>query len=298
MEALAIRPRGVYLDGTTGGGGHSLLIAQRLEEEGKLICLDRDQEALQAAKERLKEYQDRIIFTHGNFSEAPDILRRLGYDLIDGALFDLGVSSYQLDNYTRGFSYSKDAPLDMRMDQTQTFSAKDVINNYGREQLQRIIGEYGEERYAGRIAAAICREREKTPLETTGQLTQIILSAIPPKARREKQHPAKRTFQAIRIEVNGELAAVKTGVGGMLDHLTVGGRLAVISFHSLEDRIIKRLFAEAAVGCTCPKEFPVCVCGRMPKIKEVIRGGITPAEEEISENPRSRSARLRVAERL
>jgi len=298
IDALAIRPQGVYLDGTAGGGGHSLLIAQKLEDGGTLVCLDRDREALSAAKERLKEYEGRVVFAHGNFSEAPDILRRLGFNRVDGALFDLGTSSYQLDNESRGFSYSKDAPLDMRMDQTQAFSASNIINEYDRERLQRVIGEYGEERYAGRIASAICRERERAPLTTTGQLTQVILAAIPPKARREKQHPAKRTFQAIRIEVNGELDAVRLGVGGMLDCLAAGGRLAVISFHSLEDRIVKRLFREAATGCICPKEFPVCVCGRTPKMKEVFRGGLTPSEEEIRENPRARSARLRAAEKL
>lgn len=298
MDGLAIRPEGVYVDGTTGGGGHSLLIAERLSNEGRLICFDRDREALAAARERLKEHLHKVTFVQSNFEYLKEQLEGLGVPRVDGVLFDLGVSSYQLDNPARGFSYMHDAPLDMRMDQTQPYSAWNVVNEEPQEELRRIIGLYGEERFAGRIASAIVRRREQAPIRTTLELVEIIKSAMPAAARKEKQHPAKRTFQAIRIQVNGELRAVETAVADALDCLNPGGRCAVISFHSLEDRIVKHTFQEAAKGCTCPKSFPVCVCGNKPKVRIVTKSALVANEVEQSENPRARSAKLRVAEKL
>lgn len=298
MEGLAIKPDGIYVDGTTGGGGHSERIARLLSEKGRLVCIDRDREALEAAGKRLSPLGKNIVFVKNNFNMIKEVLKDLGIEKIDGALFDLGVSSYQLDNGDRGFSYMHDAPLDMRMDRDQPFTAYDVVNSYDRDRLRDIISRFGEERYSSHIASAICRAREQAPVKTTGELAEIIKRAMPGAARREKQHPAKRTFQAIRIEVNGELAAVETAVRDTVDCLSVGGRIAVISFHSLEDRIVKRAFADMARGCICPKEFPVCVCGRKPEIRLVSKGIITASKEEIEENPRSRSAKLRVAEKI
>ncbi|MBQ1270357.1 MAG: 16S rRNA (cytosine(1402)-N(4))-methyltransferase RsmH [Clostridia bacterium] len=298
MEGLNIKPDGIYADGTTGGGGHSYLIASRLSDKGRLICIDRDDDALEAAGKRLAPLGKNITFVKNNFSRIKEVLEDLGIEKIDGILFDLGVSSYQLDNGERGFSYMTDAPLDMRMDRQQQFSAYNVVNEYSRDDLKRIIKDYGEERYAGPIAAAICRRREEKPIETTLELTEIIKSAMPAAAKREKQHPAKRTFQALRIEVNSELSSVEEALGDSIDALAPGGRIAVISFHSLEDRIVKRKFAAMAQGCTCPKSFPVCVCGNKPKIKLVSRGVIIASDEELENNPRSRSAKLRVAEKL
>ena len=298
IQALNLRPGGVYVDGTTGGGGHSLRIAQQLGPAGRLICIDRDEEALAAASRRLEAYRDRVTFVKSNFAQIAQVIEGQGLAGVDGILFDLGVSSYQLDNGDRGFSYMHDAPLDMRMDRSQPFSAWDVVNTYTQEQLRQILWEYGEERYSGRVAAAIVQQREESPIETTGQLAQVIREAMPAAARREKQHPAKRSFQAIRIEVNGELRAVEQAMEGSVDKLLPGGRLAVISFHSLEDRIVKKIFAQQAKGCTCPPEFPVCVCGKKPMLKLISRGVITAGQKELDENPRARSAKLRVAERI
>ena len=298
LEALAIRPDGIYLDGTLGRAGHSLEIVRRLTGGGRLIGVDRDETALAAAEERLAEYRDRVSLVHSNFSAIHEILDSLGLEKIDGMLFDLGVSSPQLDDAQRGFSYMHDAPLDMRMDRTAGLTARDVVNMWSYEELRRILFEYGEERYAPVIAKHIVRERELAPIETTGQLTDIIKKAMPPAALREKQHPAKRSFQAIRIAVNGELDELEPMMEAAADRLNVGGRLAVISFHSLEDRIIKKAMQRLATGCTCPPEFPVCVCGKQPKMKLVHRKPVVSTAAELEYNPRARSAKLRVAEKL
>ena len=298
LEALAIRPDGIYLDGTLGRAGHSLEIARRLTEGGRLIGVDRDETALIAAEERLAEFRDRVTLVHSNFSCIHEILDSLGLDKIDGMLFDLGVSSPQLDNAERGFSYMHDAPLDMRMDQTASLTAREVVNFWSYEELRRILFEYGEERYAPVIAKHIVREREVEPIETTGQLTEIIKRAMPPAALREKQHPAKRSFQAIRIAVNGELDELEPMMEAAADRLNEGGRLAVISFHSLEDRIIKKTMQRLATGCTCPPEFPVCVCGKKPRMKLVSRKPVVSTAAELEYNPRARSAKLRVAEKV
>ena len=297
IEQLAIRPDGIYLDGTLGGAGHSREIAKRLTT-GRLIGVDRDETALAAAGERLAEFGDRVTLVHSNFKEIDAILDGLGISGVDGMLFDLGVSSPQLDDAARGFSYLHDAPLDMRMDKTDRLTAREVVNEYSQDELRRILYEYGEERYAPSIAAAIVRHRAEKPIETTLELVDVIRSAMPAKALREKQHPAKRSFQAIRIAVNGELAAVEEMMGRAIDRLNPGGRLCVITFHSLEDRIVKNAIAQAAKGCTCPPEFPVCVCGKKPLVKNLTRKPIEAGEQELEENPRARSAKLRVAEKL
>ena len=298
LDALAIRPDGIYLDGTLGRAGHSLEIVRRLTEGGRLIGVDRDETALAAAEERLAEFRERVTLVHSNFSCIHEILDSLGLDKIDGMLFDLGVSSPQLDDAERGFSYMNDAPLDMRMDRTAALTARDVVNTWPYEELRRILFEYGEERYAPVIAKHIVREREISPIETTGQLTDIIKRAMPPAALREKQHPAKRSFQAIRIAVNGELDELEPMMEAAADRLNPGGRLAVISFHSLEDRIIKKAMQRLATGCTCPPEFPVCVCGKQPKMKLVTRKPVVSTAAELEYNPRARSAKLRVAEKV
>ena len=298
LAALQIKPDGVYVDATTGGAGHSLRIAERLHDSGRLICIDRDDEALENAKVRLKDVWQRVTTVKSDFREIDKVLESLGLAGADGILFDLGVSSPQLDHAERGFSYMQDAPLDMRMDRTQKLTAYDVVNTWSREEIRRILFEYGEERYAPLIAAAIEREREKKPIETTLELVDIIKGAMPGKAKREKQHPAKRSFQAIRIAVNDELGAVREAMDKAIDCLNPGGRLAVITFHSLEDRIVKTAFQQAAQGCTCPKEFPVCVCGKKPKVRLTPRKPILPDEGEIKENPRARSAKLRVCEKI
>ena len=298
LEALAIRPDGIYLDGTLGRAGHSLEIARRLTEGGMLIGVDRDETALAAAEERLAEFRDRVRLVHSNFSCIHEILDSLGLDKIDGMLFDLGVSSPQLDDAQRGFSYMHDAPLDMRMDRTASLTAREVVNFWSYEDLRRILFEYGEERYAPVIAKHIVREREIAPIETTGQLTDIIKKAMPPAALREKQHPAKRSFQAIRIAVNGELDELEPMMAAAAERLNSGGRLAVISFHSLEDRIIKKAMQRLATGCTCPPEFPVCVCGKQPQMKLITRKPVVSTAAELEYNPRARSAKLRVAEKL
>lgn len=298
IDALNIRPDGIYLDGTLGGAGHSSQIARRLTEGGRLIGVDRDRTALAAAKERLAPYADRVTLVHSNFAEIDAILDSLGIPAVDGMLFDLGVSSPQLDDASRGFSYMADAPLDMRMDKDDVLTAGEVVNTWPQGELRRILYDYGEERYAPQIAAAICRAREKAPVETTLELVDIIRSAMPAQALREKQHPAKRSFQAIRIAVNDELGAVRRMMQAAVGRLNPGGRLAVITFHSLEDRIVKSEMQQAARGCTCPPEFPVCVCGKKPLVKLVTRKPIVSGPAELEENPRARSAKLRVAEKL
>ena len=297
LDALALRPDGVYVDGTLGRAGHSLEIAKRLTT-GRLIGIDRDETAITAAEERLADYMDRVTLVHSNFDRVGEILDELGLDGADGMLFDLGVSSPQLDEAERGFSYMKDAPLDMRMDRSASLTARDVINDWSYEELRRILYEYGEERYAPVIARHICRAREQAPIERTGELVDIIKSAMPPQALREKQHPAKRSFQALRIAVNGELDALPPMLEAAVSHLHTGGRLAVISFHSLEDRIIKKSLQDMATGCTCPPNFPVCVCGKKPRIRLLSRKPIAADEAELERNPRSRSAKLRVAEKV
>ena len=297
LGALNIRPDGIYVDGTLGRAGHSLEIVKRLTT-GRLIGIDRDETAIAAAQERLADYRDRVTLVHSNFDRIGDILAELHIDGADGMLFDLGVSSPQLDDAERGFSYMHDAPLDMRMDRTAYLTARQVVNGWSYEELRRILFEYGEERYASAIARRIVQSREQQPIETTLELVDIIKSAMPPQALREKQHPAKRSFQAIRIAVNGELDALPPMLEAATAHLNRGGRLAVISFHSLEDRIIKKTLQELATGCTCPPEFPVCVCGKKPKLKLVSRKPIVSGEEELEHNPRARSAKLRVAEKL
>lgn len=296
IENLAIRQDGVYVDGTLGGGGHSYEIAKRLTT-GRHIGIDRDPVALEAAGKRLQEFSDRVTLVHGRFSEIKDILRRLGIPAVDGILLDLGVSSPQLDEASRGFSYMMDAPLDMRMDKGAALSAYEVVNTWPREELRRILFEYGEERYAPMIAAAIDRRRQEKPIETTLELVDVIRGAMPPQALREKQHPAKRSFQAIRIAVNDELGEVERVMTDAIDCLNPGGRLAVITFHSLEDRIVKNAMQAAAQGCTCPSEFPVCVCGKKPKVKILTRKPIVSGLEELQRNPRARSAKLRVCEK-
>ena len=297
LEALAIKPDGIYLDGTLGRAGHSLEIVKRLTT-GRLIGIDRDETAIAAAQERLADYADRVTLVHSNFDRVGEILDELGIDGADGMLFDLGVSSPQLDDAGRGFSYRHDAPLDMRMDRTAALCAREVVNEWSYEELRRILFAYGEERYAPLIAKHIVQKREEAPIETTLQLAEIIKAAMPPSALREKQHPAKRSFQAIRIAVNGELDALPPMLEAAADKLHTGGRLAVISFHSLEDRIIKQTMQALATGCTCPPNFPVCVCGKKPKMKLISRKPIVSGEAELAYNPRARSAKLRVAEKL
>ena len=297
IDALNIRPDGIYVDGTLGGGGHSREIASRLTT-GHLIGIDRDETALAAAGERLAPFMDRVTLVHSNFCEMDSVIRSLGYPGVDGVLLDLGVSSPQLDESSRGFSYMADAPLDMRMDRGDTLTAHQVVNEWSYEELKRILFDYGEERYAPLIAGAICRRREQKPIATTLELVDIIRGSVPPAALREKQHPAKRSFQAIRIAVNDELGAVSKAMEAAIPMLNPGGRLAVITFHSLEDRIVKSAMAEAARGCTCPPSFPVCVCGKKPKVKLLSRKPVLPGPEELEENPRARSAKLRVCEKL
>ena len=296
LEGLQIRPDGIYVDGTLGRAGHSLEIVRRLTG-GRLIAIDRDETALTAARERLAPYMDRVTLVHSPFSRLGEILRELGITGVDGMLFDLGVSSPQLDEAERGFSYMQDAPLDMRMDTSAGLTAREVVNTWSEEELKRILFDYGEERYAPRIARAIVQARESAPVETTLALVEIIKGAMPAAALREKQHPAKRSFQAIRIAVNGELDELPPMLDAAADNLRCGGRLAVITFHSLEDRIVKQKLRELATGCTCPPEFPVCVCGKKPKMKLITRKPITSAAEELEENPRARSAKLRIGER-
>ena len=297
IQALNIRPDGIYLDGTLGRGGHSREIARRLTT-GRLICVDRDQAALDAAQERLGEWMDKVTLVHSNFDQLDAILDGLHLAGVDGMLFDLGVSSPQLDDGERGFSYRTDAPLDMRMDRSEGLTAAQVVNTWPQEELRRILSQYGEERYAPTIAAAIVRRRQERPIETTLELVDVIKSGMPARALKEKQHPAKRSFQAIRIAVNDELSSVDRMIQAAVPRLNQGGRLVVITFHSLEDRIVKTGLAAFAKGCTCPPDFPVCVCGKTPDVKLISRKPILPTAEEIAENPRARSAKLRAAEKL
>ena len=298
LDALEIKPDGVYMDATLGGAGHSLRIAERLGEGGRLICIDRDDAALANAETRLAPVRSRVTLAKSDFRRLDEVLVEQGLAGADGILFDLGVSSPQLDEAERGFSYMQDAPLDMRMDRQQALTAYDVVNGWSREDIRRILFEYGEERYAPLIAAAIERRRAEKPIETTGELVEIIRGAMPAAALREKQHPAKRSFQAIRIAVNDELGAVREAMTKAIDVLNPGGRLAVITFHSLEDRIVKEAFKTAAQGCTCPRDFPVCVCGKKPRVKIISRKPILPGAGEVQENARARSAKLRVCEKL
>ena len=297
LDGLNIKPDGIYVDGTLGGAGHSGQIVRRLTT-GRLIGIDRDPVALAAAGERLKPFENNVTLVHSNFCDMAQVLEDLQIPGVDGILLDLGVSSPQLDDGARGFSYMADAPLDMRMNSQDLLTARTVVNTWSQEELKRILYTYGEERYAPQIAAAICRRREQQPIETTLELVDVIRSAMPPAALREKQHPAKRSFQAIRIAVNDELGAVEKIMTDAISLLNPGGRLAIITFHSLEDRIVKTAMAEAAKGCTCPPSFPVCVCGKKPKVKLISRKPIVAGEQELEENPRSRSAKLRVCEKL
>ena len=297
IDALHIRPDGIYVDGTLGGGGHSYEICRRLSDRGRLIGIDQDAAAIAAATKRLEEFKDRVTIVRSNYCDMKKELGKLGITSVDGVILDLGVSSYQLDEAERGFTYREDAPLDMRMDQRQTLSAKEVVNDYSEMELYRIIRDYGEERFAKNIAKHIVSARKEKQLETTGELIHVIKAAIPAKARATGGHPAKRTFQAIRIEVNRELYVLDHSLGDMIDLLNDKGRICVITFHSLEDRIVKNKFRESENPCTCPKEFPVCICGKKPKGRVITRKPIVPSEEELEENTRSKSSKLRVFER-
>ena len=297
IDGLDIKPDGIYVDGTLGGAGHSSQIAARLTT-GRLIGIDRDPIALKAAGERLKPFGDRVTLVHSNFCQIASVLKDLKISGVDGILLDLGVSSPQLDDGARGFSYMADAPLDMRMNNEDVLSADMVVNTWSYEELKRILYDYGEERYAPQIAAAICRKRETAPIKTTLELVDVIRSAMPAAALREKQHPAKRSFQAIRIAVNDELGSVEQVMRDAIPCLNPGGRLAIITFHSLEDRIVKNSMAAASKGCTCPPSFPVCVCGKKPQVKLISRKPIVSTDEELERNPRARSAKLRICEKL
>ena len=298
IEALNIKPDGIYVDGTAGGGGHSFEIAKRLNDNGLLIAIDQDADAIKAASERLSCYGSKVKVVRNNFSNLADVCSELGIEKIDGLLLDLGVSSYQLDTAERGFSYMADAPLDMRMDKRSELDAYKVVNEYTESELKRIIYEYGEERFAGKIASRIVSARQQSPINTTGELVQIVKNAMPAGAKDGGSHPAKRTFQAIRIEVNKELNVIAPAVRSAVDLLNGGGRVAIITFHSLEDRIVKQEFVKYSKGCTCPKDFPVCVCGKKPKLDLITHKPILPSERELEENRRSHSAKLRVAEKI
>lgn len=297
VDELQVKPSGIYVDGTLGGGGHSYEICKRLDSEGRLIGIDQDAEALEAAQKRLGEFKDRITLVKSNYERTGEVLRELGIEKVDGIILDLGVSSYQLDNAERGFSYREDAPLDMRMDREQTMSAKEIVNGYSQEELFRVIREYGEERYAGSIARNICRQREKKVIETTFELVDIIRTSMPAKAKNGKGHPAKRTFQAIRMECNRELDVLGEALENMVDLLNDGGRLTIITFHSLEDRLVKTSFRRYENPCVCPPDFPICVCGRKSKGKVITRKPRIPSAEETEKNTRAKSAKLRVFEK-
>ncbi len=298
IEGLNIRDGYTYIDCTTGGGGHSLEIAKRLGPDSRLICFDRDKDAIAAATSRLKDYLEKITFINENFSSLDEVIKDLKITNLGGVLADLGCSSYQFDTAERGFSYMQDAKLDMRMDKDAPLSAYNVVNEYSEQQLRQIFYEYGEERFSAKIAASIVRHRTERPIATTLELASIIKAAIPAYNKADGPHPAKRTFQAIRIEVNGELDAIKPLINAAASSMTSGGRIAIISFHSLEDRIVKQEFRNLSTGCTCPRDFPVCVCGNKPKLTELTRKPILPSEDELLNNPRSRSAKLRIAEKI
>ena len=298
IEALQIKPNGIYVDCTTGGGGHSLEIAKRLTDGGRLIAIDRDEDALRAAGKRLADFADRVTFVHSNYAMLQSVLADLGIPGVDGVLADLGVSSYQLDTAERGFSYMQDAPLDMRIDREQPLRAYDVVNTYSEEELRRILYDFGEEKFARNIAANIVKKRSERPIETTLELAELVKASMPKTAREGGHHPAKRTFQAIRIEVNSELSSIPPALDAAVHALNPGGRIAVITFHSLEDRLVKQKFAALSSGCTCPREFPVCVCGKKPVVRVITKKPVTAGEDELEVNPRSRSAKLRVAEKI
>ncbi len=298
IEALNIRDGYTYIDCTAGGGGHSLEIAKRMGKNSRLICFDRDKNAIKAARARLNDYLDRVTFINENFSNLGSIIRELGINNLGGVLADLGCSSHQFDTPERGFSYMHNAPLDMRMDTDSPLNAYKIVNEYSEADLKRIIYDYGEERFAPRIAEHICTSREKKPIETTFELTEVIKAAIPKAARIDGPHPAKRTFQAIRIEVNGELDVIEPLIRDAAYSLSPSGRIAIISFHSLEDRIVKQTYRSLSSGCTCPRDFPVCICGKKPTLKDITKKPILPTEEELINNPRSRSAKLRIAEKI
>lgn len=298
IKYLNIKPDGVYVDGTLGLGGHSEAILEKLTAGGTLISIDRDDRALEFAGKRLARFGSQSVRVKGNFGDVADILDELGLHQVDGMMFDLGVSSPQLDNPERGFSYMHDAPLDMRMDERAPLTARDILNSWSEAELRSILWRYGEERYSGRIAAAIVARREEKPLETTGELVDVIRGAMPAAALREKQHPAKRSFQAVRIAVNDELRSLSRMLETSVDRLKPGGRLLVISFHSLEDRMVKEMIRGREAGCTCPKDFPVCTCGFVKTLKSVTRKPVSPTKEEMERNPRARSARLRIAEKV
>ena len=297
VNGLNIRPDGIYVDGTLGGGGHAYEICRRLGDKGSIIGIDQDEAAIEAAGIRLKDFGEKVTIVRSNYCEMKSVLQGLGIDKVDGIVLDLGVSSYQLDTAERGFSYREDAPLDMRMDRRQTMTARDIVNDYSEKDLYRVIRDYGEDKFAKNIAKHIVIEREKRSIETTGQLTEIIRGAIPMKFQKKSGHPAKRTFQAIRIELNRELDVLKNSLDEMIDLLNPGGRLCIITFHSLEDRIVKSAFKKNEDPCTCPKDFPVCVCGKVSKGSILTRKPILPSEEELEENSRSKSAKLRIFER-
>ena len=298
IEALRIKPNGIYVDCTTGGGGHSLEIAKRLTDGGRLIAIDRDEDALRAAGRRLADFADRVTFVHSNYAMLQSVLADLGVPGVDGVLADLGVSSYQLDTAERGFSYMQDAPLDMRMDREQPLRAYDVVNTYSEEELRRILYDFGEEKFARNIAANIVKKRSEHPIETTLELAELVKASMPKAAREGGHHPAKRTFQAIRIEVNSELSSIPPALDAAVHALNPEGRITVITFHSLEDRLVKQKFAALSSGCTCPREFPVCVCGKKPVVRVITKKPVTAGEDELEVNPRSRSAKLRVAEKI
>ena len=297
VNGLNIRPDGIYVDGTLGGGGHAYEICRRLGDKGSIVGIDQDEAAIEAAGIRLKDFGEKVTIVRSNYCEMKSVLQGLGIDKVDGIVLDLGVSSYQLDTAERGFSYREDAPLDMRMDRRQTMTARDIVNDYSEKDLYRVIRDYGEDRFAKNIAKHIVIEREKRSIETTGQLTEIIRGAIPMKFQKKSGHPAKRTFQAIRIELNRELDVLKNSLDDMIDLLNPGGRLCIITFHSLEDRIVKSAFKKNEDPCTCPKDFPVCVCGKLSKGSILSRKPILPSQEEMEENSRSKSAKLRIFER-
>lgn len=297
IENLQIKPDGIYVDGTLGGGGHSYEICRRLSDKGRLIGIDQDSAAIEAAGRRLEEFAGKVTIVRSNYCEMRAELAKLGITSVDGVILDLGVSSYQLDDADRGFTYREDTPLDMRMDQRQPFSARDVVNEYSEMELYRIIRDYGEDKFAKNIAKHIVSARKEKAIETTGELIHIIKAAIPAKVRAVGGHPAKRTFQAIRIEVNHELDVLRDSLDDMIDMLNDGGRICIITFHSLEDRIVKTIYRKNENPCTCPREFPVCVCGKKSKGTVITRKPIVPGEEELEENPRSKSAKLRVFER-
>jgi 16S rRNA (cytosine1402-N4)-methyltransferase len=297
VDGLNIKPDGIYVDGTLGGGGHASLVCSRLSDQGRLIGIDQDKDAIQAASERLKEYEKKVTIVRSNYADIDQVLENLGIEKVDGIYLDLGVSSYQLDTAERGFSYRNDAPLDMRMDDRNPQTAADIVNEYSESELFHMIKNYGEDRFAQNIAKHICQYRQNKRIETTLELSEIISGAIPARIRATGGHPAKRTFQAIRIELNHELDVLENTLDTMIDHLNEGGRLCVITFHSLEDRIVKNKFRTAEKPCVCPPEFPVCVCGRKSKGIVISRKPILPSEEELAENSRSKSAKLRIFEK-